>query len=59
MKVLDDPKHFELDPNKTILGCCKECLANVYKEDGFGPEHPNIYECSNCGHPNCKDELYE
>lgn len=50
-------KHCIVDTNKTILGYCKECLANIYEEDNCAPDYPNIYECAHCNHPHNKNEI--
>ncbi len=56
---MNEEHHYVLDKTKTIVGCCKECLANVYKEDAMIPEWPNLYECSNCFYPNNEGDLFE
>lgn len=37
-------------PNE-IVGICVECFNDLYQTDAL-PDHPNLYECHKCGHPN-------
>lgn len=41
-----------------IIGYCKECGKVITNEHEI-PDHKDIYECGNCGHPQTKDEMYE
>lgn len=43
--------------NKRPIGYCKECGDEIYHRDNID-NHKNIYECSNCNHPNHTNELY-
>jgi hypothetical protein len=34
------------------IGVCVECFNALCRTDEILPDHPTLYECSECGHPN-------
>jgi len=44
---------------KILIGYCKECDSPVYNTDELIPDYKNIFQCSNCGQPHLRDELWD
>ncbi len=48
---------------RTVVGLCMECMKPIFKEDELVSDvseffnHPGLYECSYCGHPQAEGEI--